>query len=81
MRGRPLCDRPQSSLCHRINHPLNDNVECAVFTFSQLFYLLLLLLSQSVKDLNHLLRGVLDNDVSSHIRWLYKFSPNLLQLF
>jgi len=40
---------------------------------SQLLNLLLFLLSQSIKDLNHLLRGIFDGDVSSHIILPYGF--------
>lgn len=40
-------------------------------SFQSVFYLLFFFLSQSVKDLNHLLRGVLDGDVSSNICMLF----------
>lgn len=47
------------------------NGKCPLIFFRQFFDLLLLFLSQSVKDLNHLLRGLFDGDVSSHIGLIY----------
>lgn len=46
---------------------LHFNSERTLLFLSQLFNLLLLLVSQNIKDLNHPLRGIFNGDVSSHI--------------